>query len=175
MRFDSPGDHRLVRSSGRPKAGRSSPGPGVLRVSFLTRGGPVPGHKFMHGSRASPAFGRASSGLSGHPGDTGAVGRDCATHRTTGHPGTRCNWVGRCLSADPMSPNDIHRVICCSLPPAPGVHRLAGAHRAGDFTALYLTRWIRRIWWIRWIRRLHQNFSTILEGLPVSAHTGLIR
>ena len=85
----SPGDLRLVRDSGRPKAGRKPPGPGDLRVSFLTRGEPVPGHRFLHPSRASPAFGRASSGLSGHPGDTGAVGRDCATHRTTGHPGTR--------------------------------------------------------------------------------------
>ena len=130
VRVDSPGDLRLVRSSGLPKAGRKPPGPGVLRVSFLTRGEPVPGHKFLYRSRASPAYGRASLGLSGHPGDTGAVGRDCATHRITGHPGTRWNWVRRCPSADPIPPNDIHRVICCSLPLAPGGHRSTGGHRA---------------------------------------------
>ena len=94
LRVDSPGELRLVSNPGRPKAGRKPPGPGVLRMRFLTRGSPVPGHQFMHRSRASPAFGRANSTQSGHPGDTGAVLGDWPGPCSTGHLGSRWKVAG---------------------------------------------------------------------------------
>ena len=145
LRVDSPGELRLVSNPGRPKAGRKPPGPGVLWVSFLTRGSPVPRHHLMHRSRASPASGRANSTQSGHPGDTGAVGGEWPGPCSTGHLGSRWKVAGQSLSAGKIPPKDIHRGTCGILPPAPGMHRSSGAHRpvkshqntdTGEFVAI---------------------------------------